>query len=100
MVTVKAAFTNKTKLTVNKFALNVKIVLIIVSPSSCRSITPLDATVLPALTTVALPMQLKLPPILTLSSMLVESVTVWRERDMTDPTSQFLVFRQTSSEYE
>jgi hypothetical protein len=53
-----------------------------------------------ALTTVALLTQSKLLPILTLSSMLVESVTVWRERVMTDPTSQFLDFRQTSSERE
>ena len=64
MVTVKAAFTNKTKLTVNKFCFNMMTVLI-ASPS-CRLITLLDARMLGALTTVALLMQLKLLPVLTL----------------------------------
>ena len=67
---------------------------------SCRLTTPLDARMLGARIPVALLMQLKLLPILTLLSMLVESVIVWRERDVIDPISQFPVIRQTSFESE
>ena len=63
---------------------------------TCRLTTPLDVRMLDALTTVDLLMQLKLLPVLTSLSMLVESAIEWRERDMTDPTSQYLDFRQIS----
>ena len=49
-----------------------------------------------ALITVALLTQLKLLPILTLLSMLVESVTTLKERETIDPTSQFPATRQIS----
>ena len=60
-----------------------------------RLTTPLDARMSNALITVALLTQLKLLPILTLSSMLVESAMPLKEKEMIDPISQFPATRQT-----